>query len=135
MKMVTQQKIIGRFKDGSVKKGTVQNFSPNNVSFYLLTSDGQTLVVKMEELKAVFFVKDYLGNKLRKDINKISRSNIQAGAGRMIKVTFSDDEMIVGYSTGYSSNRQGFFMIPADKGGNNERIYVITSATKKIELI
>jgi hypothetical protein len=89
----------------------------------------------MEELKAVFFVKDFLGNKLHKDINKISRSNIQAGAGRMIKVTFSDDEMIVGYSTGYSPNRQGFFIIPADKEGNNEKIYVITSAAKKIEWI
>ena len=53
----------------------------------------------------------------------------------MIRVTFSDDEIIVGYSTGYSPNRQGFFMISADKGGNNERIFVITSATKKVELL
>ncbi len=133
--METQQKIIVRFKDSSMKKGTAQNFSPNNVWFHLLTSDGQTLVVKMEELKAVFFVKDYLGNKLHKDINKISRNNIQVGEGRMIKVTFSDDEIIVGYSTDYSPNRQGFFMIPADIKGNNERIYIITSATKKVEVI
>ena len=128
-------KVIARFKDGSVKKGTTQNFSPNNVSFNLVTSNGQTLVVKMEELKAVFFVKDYLGNKLRKDVNIISHDNLKAGTGRMIKVTYSDDEMIVGFSTSYSPNRQGFIMIPADKGGNNERIFVITSAIKKVELL
>ncbi len=134
-KMVTQQKIIARFKDSSVKKGTAQNFSPNNVSFHLLTSDGQTLVVKIEELKAVFFVKDYLGDKLRKDINRISRDNFKAGTGRMIRVTFSDDEIIVGYSTGSFPKRQGFFIISADKGGNNERIFVITKKKKKIELL
>jgi hypothetical protein len=103
--------------------------------FHLLISDGQTLPVKMEDLKAVFFVKDYLGNKIRKDINKISRNNMQADAGKMIKVTFSDDEIIVGYSKGYFPNQQGFFMIPADQGSNNERIFVITSATKNVELI
>ena len=132
---MTLLKVAVHFKDGSIKKGTTQNFSANNVSFHLLTSDGQTLVVKMEELKAMFFVKDYLGNKLSKDVNKISRSNIQAGTGRMIRVTFSDDEMIVGYSAGYSPNRQGFFVIPADQEGNNERFFVITSATKKVEIL
>ncbi len=132
---MTLLKVVARFKDGSVKKGTAQNFSPENVFFHLLTSSGQTLLVRMVELKAVFFVKDFLGNKLHKDINKISRSNIQVGEGRMIKVTFSDDEIIIGYSTDYSPNRQGFFMIPADIKGNNEQIYVITSATKKVELL
>ena len=132
---MTLLKVVVRFKDGSVKKGTAQNFSPENVSFHLLTSSGQTSVVKMEELKAVFFVKDYLGNKVRKDINKISRNNLQTGTGRMIRIIFSDDEMIIGYSTGYSPNRQGFFVIPADQEGNNERIFVITSATKRVEII
>ncbi len=132
---MTFLKVIVRFKDGSVKKGTAQNFSPENVLFHLLTSSGQTLPVRMEELKAVFFVKDYLGNKLHKDINKISRNNFHEGKGRMVKIIFSDDEMIVGYSTGYSPNRQGFFMIPADQKGNNERIFVITSATKRVELL
>ena len=133
--MMKQVKVVVHYIDGTVKKGAAQNFSPNSAYFHLVTSNRQALVVKMEMLKAIFFVKDYLGNTLRKDINKISRGNIQAGAGRMIKVTFSDDEMIVGYSTGYSPNRQGFFIIPADKEGNNERIYVITSAAKKIEWI
>ena len=86
-------------------------------------------------MKAVFFIKYYLGNKLRKDINKISRNNFQTGKGRMIKTIFSDDEMIVGYSTGYSPNRQEFVVIPANQEGNNERIFVITSATKKVELL
>ena len=132
---MTHLKVVVRFKDGSVKKGTAQNFSPENVSFHLLTSSGQAVLVIMEELKAVFFVKDYLGNKLRKDINQISRNNFQTGTGRMIRVIFSDDEMIVGYSTGYSPNRQGFFVKPADQEGNNERIFIITSATKRVELL
>ena len=58
-----------------------------------------------------------------------------SGAGRKIKVTFSDGEIITGYTLGYSPNRQGFYMTPADLQSNNVRIFVIKSATEKIEFV
>jgi hypothetical protein len=42
---------------------------------------------------------------------------------------------VVGYTLAYSPDRQGFFMTPADLQGNNERIFVVKSATEKIELL
>jgi hypothetical protein len=50
----------------------------------------------LEDLKAVFFVKDFKGNK---DHKKTYRDEV-AGGGRKIKVTFQDGEEIVGYTFG-----------------------------------
>ena len=52
-----------------------------------------------------------------------------------MKVSFSDGEEIIGYTLGYSPDRQGFYLTPADLKGNNERIFVIKSATEKVEFI
>jgi hypothetical protein len=50
-------------------------------------------------------------------------------------VKFSDGESIIGYTLGYSPDRQGFFMTPADSKSNNQRIFVVKSASEKIEFI
>jgi hypothetical protein len=50
-------------------------------------------------------------------------------------VKFSDGESIIGYTLGYSPDRQGFFMTPADVKSNNQRIFVVKSASEKIEFI
>jgi hypothetical protein len=41
----------------------------------------------------------------------------------------------VGYTTGYSPDRAGFYMVPADLKGNNDRIFVVVSATESIEMV
>ena len=43
--------------------------------------------------------------------------------------------MIIGYTTGYSPDRQGFYVTPAEKKSNNERIFVVKSASEKIEFL
>ena len=52
-----------------------------------------------------------------------------------LKVRFLDGETIVGYTMGYSPDRMGFFLVPADSKGNNERIFVVKSATEKVEMM
>ena len=79
----------------------------------------------------VFFVKDFKGNKDHQD-----KYNDQiAAGGRKIEVLFIDGETIVGYTLTYSPDRQGFYMTPADLQGNNERIYVVKSATKTVDFL
>jgi hypothetical protein len=85
----------------------------------------------MDKLKAVFFTKDFEGNKDHKD----DYSHEVRGAGRKMRVEFNDGEVVVGYSLGYSPDRQGFFLTPADVNGNNERIFVLTESSKKVEFV
>ena len=124
-------KVVARFKDGSILKGKTSDFFPNKTSFHLETLAGETKMIDVEELKAFFLVKDYDGNK---NYDEEYEDEI-AGTGRKIRVKFSDGESIIGYTLGYSPDRQGFYMTPADFSSNNQRIFVVKSASEKIEFI
>lgn len=124
-------KVVVRFKDGSIMKGKTRDFFPNKTSFHLETLNGDTKTIDVEQLKASFWVKDFDGNK---NYDEDYKDEI-AGTGRKIIVKFSDGESIIGYTLGYSPDRQGFFMTPADSKSNNQRIFVVKSASEKIEFI
>ncbi|MBI5666172.1 MAG: hypothetical protein HZC49_13945 [Nitrospirae bacterium] len=122
-------KIVLRFINGNIWKGQTSDFFPNKHHFHIQQLNGEIVEVDINQLKAIFFVKDYSGNK-----NHIKRYNdTVTGAGRKVRVTFFDGECITGYTQGYSPDRQGFFVIPADMKGNNERIYVIRGSIISIE--
>jgi len=124
-------KVVVRFKDGSIMKGKTRDFFPNKASFHLETLNGETKTIDVEQLKAFFWVKDFEGNK---NYDEDYNDEI-AGTGRKIIVKFSDGESIIGYTLGYSPDRKGFFMTPADSKSNNQRIFVVKSASEKIEFI
>lgn len=123
--------VVIQFKDQSIAKGTTNDFFPNKNKFHLIPEGGKATEIEVEKLKAIFFVKNLNGNKNRQDNYN---DEITAG-GRKMKVHFKDGETIIGYTLGYSPDRQGFFLTPADLQGNNERIFVVKSATSKVEFI
>ena len=124
-------KVVAKFKNGSIKKGTTNDFFPNKVMFHLISTTGEILDINIEELKAVYFIKNFEGNKDRMD----KYMDDIPGGGRKVQVNFFDGEMLIGYTQGYSPTRSGFFVIPADLENNNDRIYVITSATEKVTFL
>ena len=124
-------KVIVRFKDGSLIKGNTNDFFPNKARFHITCMDGKIEEIDLKDLKAIFFVKNFEGNK---DYQKKYEDTIH-GAGRKISVEFTDSESIIGYALGYSPDRQGFFITPADLGSNNERIFVVKSATKNVKFL
>ncbi|MDH3574927.1 MAG: hypothetical protein OES64_13370 [Desulfobacteraceae bacterium] len=124
-------KVIIRFKDGMIMKGNTSDFFPNKIRFHLNRLDGKIEEIDTDTLKAVFFVKDFEGNK---EYQKKYEDTIH-GAGRKIEVEFTDGEIISGYALGYSPDRPGFFITPADLTSNNERIFVVKSATISIKFL
>jgi Family of unknown function (DUF6982) len=124
-------KVVVKFKDNSLVKGQTNNFLPNKTFFHLQQIAGGQIEVHIEDLKAIFFVKNYNGAK----DHKKSYDDKVPGGGRKIQVKFLDGEIIVGYTTGYSPDRPGFYIVPADIKGNNERIFVVKTATEKVEML
>lgn len=125
-------KVVARFKDGGVLKGHTRDFSPGRKDFHLELLHEETInLIETEQLKAMFFVKDFSGDSNRKD----AYQDVMSGAGRKVEVKFKDGELIIGYSQGYSPDRPGFFIIPADSQSNNQRIYIVTSATEKVTFL
>jgi len=126
-----QVKIVVKLKNQTVLKGKTNDFFPNRTRFHLEQMDGTITDVVVEDSKAIFFVKDYEGDKNHKD----SYNDAIGNAGRKTKVKFEDGEIIYGYTLGYSPDRQGFYLTPADLGGNNERIFIVTSATQNVQFV
>jgi hypothetical protein len=126
-----QNKVVVQFKDGKILKGHTSDFFPNKTQFHLTTLSGEMENIDVEQLKAVFFVKESEGNESR----NYKYDDEIAGGGRKIKIEFSDNEVVIGYTLSYSPDRHGFFMTPADLKGNNDRIFVVKSATKDVKFV
>ena len=127
-------KVVVRFLDGKVLKGTTQDFFPNRATFHLLpTEGGNGIEVRCKQLKAVFFVKDFVGNPARKDLQGFIAGPGETSQGKKIAVLFKDQELMCGYSLSYLPEREGFFLFPADRNGNNIRIYVLAAACQEVK--
>jgi len=125
-------KIVARYRDGRTLKGTTQNFFPNKPVFHVNrlggTGPGDVIEVNLDDLKAVFFVRDFTGN--AKHVERKQLATGERVQGRLMEVTCKDGEVIVGTTTGYDPKRPGFFLFPIDPTGNNSRVYVVTSAVR-----
>jgi len=130
-------KIVARFRDGKTLKGTSQNFFPNKPLFHVNrqggTGPGDVVEVTVEDLKAIFFVKDFLGN--AKHVERKQPASGDRPQGRLMEVTFKDGEVIVGTTTGYDPKRPGFFLFPIDPTANNVRVYVVASAVRSARFL
>jgi hypothetical protein len=130
-------KIVARFADGRVVKGTTADFVPAKPTFHvMLATDpvgAKPTELLVKDLKALFFVKDYAGN--RNHVRKNEFDPSKPPVGRKIQVEFKDGEVMIGTTTGYQPTRPGFFVVPADAEANTERCYVITAATKAVKFI
>lgn len=129
------RRVVARFQDGRVLKGTTQDFAPHKSRFHLFIDGDESrkpLDVPVGALKALFFVKTWEGDSKRIDDNTFARST---GQGRRLLVTFADGEVIAGFTMGYAADKPGFFLIPADPSANNARVFVVKGATKRVELV
>ncbi len=130
--MQIHNRVVARFADGRVLKGTTQDFSVSRDSFHVIPPDaGAPIRVTIPALKAVFFVKDHTGDK---DYNE-KKAFEKLVPGRKLQVTFRDGEVLVGSSTAYDAARPGFFMTPADPKSNNDRIFVVMKAVRSVAFI
>jgi hypothetical protein len=131
--MQVHNRVVARFADGRVVKGTTQDFSVTRDVFHVIPPEvgAAPVRVAMPALKAVFFVKDHTGDK---DYNE-RKAFDKLVPGRKLQVTFRDGEVLVGTSTAYDAARPGFFMTPADPKSNNDRIFVVMKAVRSVAFI
>lgn len=125
--------VVARFVDGRVLKGTTHDFAAQKPIFHLTVwgdKAARAMAIPIGALKALFFVRSFEGNPQHVDDRDIDKAK---GQGRKIVVTFTDGELLCGFTAGYSKEKQGFFVIPVDQAGNNVRVFVVAEAVKKVE--
>lgn len=130
-------KITARFLDGRIKKGYSQDFFPNKPVFHLLEDSKKISVepeeLRVSELKALFFVKDFAGNPKYEERKKFEEGD--KSTGRKVEVTFADGERMQGSVLGYNPQQPGFFLFPVDPDSNNDRVFVVNASVKSFQYI
>jgi hypothetical protein len=130
-------KVVARFADGRIVKGSTSDFVPTKEVFHVAAADAASgskpLKIQTKELKAIFFVRDFVGRPEYQAHQKFDPG--RPLPGRKVKVVFKDGEVLVGTTQGYDPNRPGLFLLPADGDSNIERCYVVAAATRKITLL
>jgi len=130
-------KMVVKYKDGKIVKGWSTDFGPNKEIFHLhlLEESGKdTLEIEISSLKAVFFVKDYKGNKYYEKIRTFEGSPKGIPTERKIVIIFKDGENFYGTTHSYNSERKGFYVYPIDPKDNNDRVFVINPAVNSVKL-
>ncbi|KRT71499.1 MAG: hypothetical protein XU13_C0046G0013 [Candidatus Rokubacteria bacterium CSP1-6] len=131
--------MVVRYADGRIIKGYSHDFYPDKPHFHVLPSvagflfSNEATEVSVQDLKAVFFVRDFAG-----DPSYNERKNFLEGErppGRKVQVTFKDGEVLVGSTVGYDRTRPAFFFIPADPKSNNLRVFVVRAAVTKVRFL
>jgi hypothetical protein len=127
------QKVVVRYRDGRMLKGFSCDFSSGQVHLRLASEDheGHSLIVPLNQLKAIFFVREFEGDPAYDE----QKTFADPPKGRKLEVTFDDDEVLVGSTLSYSPEACGFFLHPADRNGNNIRIYVSAAAVRHVRFL
>jgi len=140
--MSDTQKVILRFTDGKMLKGFIRDLKLTEESLFIEDESGNQLKVRLKELKAIFFVHSFEGN--REHQEKKSFAGSRPGSKRVF-VKFKDGESIMGFVEGELPWRTGFFLesmkekaftiVPVDEASNNIKILVVTSAVNDVTLV
>lgn len=127
-------RVVVAFLDGRRLRGYVYNFSPLKDHFRLFPADDplhtEGTQVDLNDLKAVFFVREFLGDPNPQKIDPPT----PAQPGRSITVTFKDGEQIRATTQGYDPKRLGFFIFPETRNRNNLRIFVVNRNIQNVKL-
>ena len=135
-----QNLVVARYRDGKIIRGVTHDFGPQKKVFHVSTVerhgrtvDGKVYEIFLSELKAVFFVKSLEGKQGPPPPKGPLEEKLEAQGLMKARITFLDGEILVGTTYGYTPERGGFFVAPLEKDSNNLRIFVVSSAVKKVE--
>jgi len=132
-----KRKVIARKLNGEILKDymeTVPELSgEDDISIISLTEE--VIRVPKRELKALFFVRKFSGNREYSEI-KFFESQPKID-GLWVRVTFYDNELIEGIvsNTIRFLMEDGFYLKPPDPNSNNRIMYVVKSALKDFTVL
>jgi len=134
-----KKKAVVKYQNGEIIKGWIEDFRPDRESFILFPfieyGEVERLEINFNSLKAVFFVKDFIGNKDYKKVRTFDVFLKITPSQRKLIVNFMDGEHLYGTSHSYGRYKVGFFVYPIDPKDNSDRIFVIHKAIESVRLM
>ncbi len=125
--------VVAHCQDGRVFKGTTLDLDAGRPNFHVRTPQGNVLEVRLDETKAVFFVRSLDGESARQDRLYAAADDMRGRGASLVAFRFTDGEVMVGFTIRYPPVRPFFFVVPADAGSNNIRVLVARAAVAEME--
>lgn len=130
-------RLVARYSDGHVAKGSTLDFQPGKAVFHMNPygpdPGWDREEVRVDDLKALFFVKTFEGNP--DHVEQKWFGGLPPGSERGVQVQFRDGETMLGTTPTYRSANEGFFITPADPESNNLRCYIPESSGAEIRYV
>jgi len=134
-----KKKVVVKYQNGEIIKGWVEDFRLDRELFILFPlieySQEERMEINFESLKAVFFVKDFLGDKNYKKVRTFNIDLKITPSQRKLIVNFVDGEHLYGTSHDYGRYKIGFFIYPIDPKDNSQRIFIVQLAVESVRLM
>jgi hypothetical protein len=122
------------FRDGRLLKGFASHpaGSVSSLDVAPLDQRDHPITVRLETVKAIFFVKDFAGDAGYSE-SKAFTSEEPYRPGR-VAFHMEDGEVLVGVVDDYQPDSAGFFLTPVDPRSNNIRCFVGAAAITRASM-
>ena len=129
-----QNEVVAHFLDGRIVKGTSFDVAPKKPTCHIKTADG-VVNVALEELKALYYVKNLEGNKDHQESQQATEGDIRLRGSKLVELVFKDGERMVALCNRFPPQGDRFFVLPIDLDSNNDRILVNQAALESVSLV
>ncbi len=128
------EKVVVHFRDGRLLKGFASHPEGNVSSLDVLPLDQRdhAVTVRLESVKAIFFVKDFAGDAAYAE-SKAFSDDEPYRPGR-VAFHMEDGEVLSGVVEDYQPDSAGFFLTPVDSRSNNVRCFVGAAAITRASM-
>ncbi len=128
------RKVVVRTRSGEVIPGFANQALIKN-KLEIITNKGEERTFSLENLKAVYFVKDFAGNPEYDEIKFLTEESTVSML--WVRLEFYDGEVQEGKVTNDLELfcAPGFFLWPLDRDTNNECVYVIKSSLQAFSIL
>jgi hypothetical protein len=128
------EKVVVHFRDGRLLKGFASHPEGNVSSLDVLPLDQRDhpVTVRLESVKAIFFVKDFAGDAAYTE-SKAFGDDEPYRPGR-VAFHMEDGEVLSGVVEDYQPDSAGFFLTPVDSRSNNVRCFVGAAAITRASM-
>ncbi len=137
------EKVVIHLKDRTLKKGYLKSLDEEAEVVEIERTDGLLQGFHFDDIKAVFFVKDFEGKKHYRE--KKGFSSRPEEDLKRVYIKFFDKEALWGYIQGPLPWQKGFyldgkktkglFVYPVDQNSNNEKVYVVLSSVEDLVVL
>ena len=128
-------KVVAHFLDGRLVKGESFDILPNRPTCLIHTPDGQSVTVKLSELKGLFLVRELAGKRDYEDRRTVDPNDRRGRGARWLEIRFRDGEVLTGLSTHYTDELPVFVVVPSDDKSNNTRILINRAAVQGVRIL